>query len=431
MPVNPLLPEELLHFIWQHRLFRQQALFTTSGDPVRILCPGIYNHHDGPDFSHASIFIGITRWVGNVELHIRSSDWYRHLHHHNPKYANIILHVVFLDDKENQPFPAPCLELQQHVSKLMLRHYTALKNNAAFIPCAGLASRVPALHWMAWEERLLADRWELKMEPWQQWLLQSRFNWDEVCYLVLAEAFGLPQNTTAMLQLAQSVPWKLLLRYRHDLVLTEALLFGQAGMLACDDPDAYTQELQRHYTWLAHKHQLTPIPGSVWKWLRIRPSSFPAMRIAQLATLLHQYPRLFSTLLDMNTLSGLQAIFFVEPSPYWQTHYRLGGSEQAATATIGKQGVNNIIINAVLPLLFFYGKVCNSWYRRQLALEWLLQLPAEDNKVMKEWKKIGIYPHNALESQGLLHLKKYYCNEKKCLQCAVGTRLMMKEGIAV
>ncbi|MFB6454457.1 DUF2851 family protein [Chitinophaga sp. Hz27] len=423
MSVNPLLSEELFQFIWQHRLYSHQALKTTDGEAVTVLHPGIPNHLDGPDFTAASICIGPTRWSGNIELHISSSDWYRHAHQHDPRYANIILHVVFYHDNPDLLFPAPCLELQQHISKLLLQRYAALKLNAGFVPCHSQAARISPLHWLSWQERLLAERWELKMQRWSALLQKNCHDWESLCYHLLAEGFGQPHNASPMLEVIKQLPLTLLLRYRYNPELPEALLFGQAGLLSAKFEDPYALELQQHYRWLKHKHSLLPMPAHSWKWLRIRPSAFPTMRLAAFAALWTQRPRLFASLAEATSIDDLRQLLFVQPSPYWETHYRFDQEVETAHG-MGEQALNSLIINMVLPLRFFYGSRKGSLYLQQQSLEWLLSMPAEDNRIILKWKQSGIMPANALASQGLLHLKKYYCDEMRCLHCMIGVKLL-------
>ncbi|NSL88129.1 DUF2851 family protein [Chitinophaga sp. Mgbs1] len=424
MHVNPQLSEELFQHIWKCRLFSQDNLKTTAGGRVQVLYPGMHNHHGGPDFTAARIKIDNTLWVGQVELHLRSSDWYRHGHQHNAQYSRIILHVVFTDDMPDRPpGQAPCLELQSSVSKVLLQRYALLRHAAGFVPCAFHARHVPQLTWLSWKERLLAERWERRMADMQAWLTCNHFNWEEVCYWALAQSYGMPVNAMPFLRLAQSLPFPLLQRYRHLPLHMEALLFGQAGMLEEHVTDVYALQLQEEYRFLRHKHQLTPMSAHHWNWLRMRPSAFPTLRIAVFAALLRQSTHLFSRILEAKDLAALEHLFFIQPSPYWKQHYRFG--QPAATVRMpGKQAVQAVLINTVLPLIYLYGRQKNARYYQQLALHLLQQLPPEHNHITRQWAQIGITGDNALESQALLQLKQQYCDEKKCLQCAVGIGIL-------
>lgn len=427
--INPLLTEELFQHIWQFRLFKTASLATVDGVAVQIIHPGIHNHHAGPDFTAAKIRIGDTLWAGNVELHLRTSDWYRHGHHHNGQYTNVILHVVFEHDVVNYDTDQmpPCLALQQHIPKLLLRRYESFRQLAVFVPCEASARRVPGLIWQNWKERLLVERWERKITTFHTWLQQTGNNWEEVCYRAVAQSFGLPANASPFLQLAQSLQHTLLARHRPSLMQLEALLFGQAGMLSGTFTDEYPRQLQREYKYLRHKYKLQPIPAYSWKWLRMRPASFPTLRIAALAALLHQAPHLFSHILETESIDCLEQLFSAQPSVYWQEHYRFDGPV-SQTHCQGRLAIHNVLINTILPLLFLYGREKGQRHYQDRALQLMEKLPAEENKISNAWTKIGIEQLNALDSQALLELKQQYCDEKKCLQCAVGAKLL-REGI--
>jgi len=428
MSVNPLLTEELFQHIWQFRLFSQEGLTTVSGEKVQVVYPGQHNHHEGPDFTAARLRIGDTLWMGNVELHLKTSDWFRHGHQHNPRYSNIILHVVFEHDTTSPVAPhIPCIVLQQYIPKLLLSRYEQLRQSLRFVPCAFGAGKVPLLTWYSWKERLLAERWERKTSNMQAWLVYNKYNWEEVCYWAVAQSFGTPVNALPFLQLAQSLPHPLLIRHKPGLMQLEALLFGQAGLLNGVFIDDYPRQLQAEYYYLQHKYQLKPMAPYDWNWLRMRPSSFPSMRIATFAGLLHQSSHLFSRILETDTIRGLEQLFSVQPSGYWQTHYRFDHVTEK-TLRPGRLAVHNILINTVLPLLFLYGQQKGIREYQERALHLLSQLPAEENKITAGWQTMGVPQRCALESQALLQLKQYYCDEKRCLQCAIGTKLL-REGI--
>ncbi|WP_158563217.1 DUF2851 family protein [Chitinophaga silvatica] len=424
MFVNLPLTEELFQHIWALRLFQQDNLTTTSGESLTILSPGRINRHAGPDFEAAKIRLGSVLWIGNVELHLRTSDWFRHHHQNNPQYQRIILHVVFVHDLPSSHHPdVPCLELQQYIPKILLQRYEQLRRLSPFVPCAPIIDHLPHLTWVSWKERLLAERWERKTESFKTWLECNNYNWEEVCYWALAQSYGTPVNAMPFLQLAQSVSYKILLRYSNNLLQMEALVFGQAGMLNGSFTDSYPLELQEIYTHMQHKHQLLPISADLWNWLRVRPSAFPTIRIATFASLLQQRPRLFSKLLEAESLKELEQLFSICPSPYWHRHYRFN-QEVDSTQLPATQIVNNILINTVLPLLQLYGRIKQQTYYQQKAIDLLQQLPPEKNSITKSWKSIGVTAVNAFESQALLQLKRYYCEEKQCLKCAVGVKLL-------
>jgi hypothetical protein len=426
--VAPLLTEELFQHIWLFRLFTQTGLATVEGEPVQIIHPGYLNTHAGPDFTAARIRIGNKIWAGNVELHLRTSDWFKHGHQHNLQYQNVVLHVVFEHDVHVPGlWHIPCLELQQFIPKVLLHRYAYLKHAATFVPCANSAAKVPVLVWESWKERLLAERLERKSAVMQEWLQKNKYDWEEVCYWALARSFGSPANGELFLQLARSLPYHLLLRHRHDRMQLEALLFGQAGMLEGAFEDDYALTLQREYAFFRHKYQLQPLPGQLWKWLRMRPASFPTIRIAAFAALLHQHTHLFSQLIAFRELPLLEQWLDIPLTGYWETHYRFG-VPVAQTRRPGRMAMHNILINTVLPLLYLYGSERDSSDHLETAVRLMGELPPEDNVVIRGWEDSGVTANNAGDTQALLELKQLYCEEKRCLQCAIGARLL-RQGI--
>lgn len=421
MFVDPLFSEELLQHIWQFGLFNQHNLSTTAGEKVTIIKAGTLNRDAGPDFTAARISIGGVEWAGNVELHYRTSDWRKHGHHRNQRYDNVVLHVVFEHDADNVNIP--CLELQQRIPKMLLKRYGQLKESAAFIPCAPLLHRISEDAWLSWNGKLMRERFERKTGIFTTWLQQNHFNWEEVCFRAMAQGFGMPVNTEVFQQLAQSMPFVLLARQRQHLPRLEALLFGQSGMLSGSFKDEYPQQLQEEYRFLQHKYQLEPLPSHGWRWLRMRPSAFPTMRIACFAALLHNTPHLFSRILETENLAALEKLFFVEPSAYWEHHYRFD-IPAVRTAGIGKGSVHHILINTVIPLLHLYGRHMGLPQYQQRAVNFLRQLPPENNHIIRSWMAEDVIVGSAWDSQALLQLKQYYCEEKKCLECTVGKMLI-------
>ncbi|WP_295122245.1 DUF2851 family protein [uncultured Chitinophaga sp.] len=422
--VNPVLTEELLQYIWQAGLFNQEDLTTITGEPVRILKTGTLNRHTGPDFSGALIRIGNIIWAGHVELHLQTSGWHKHRHHLDKNYQNVVLHVVFEQDMAEERLPnMPCIELQNRVPKILLERYHHLMRTASFVPCGNMAQQAPALIWQGWKERLLAERWERKAAVFREWLQQTRYNWEEVCFRAVAQALGMPVNAAPFLQLAGSLPQQVLARHKPQLFQLEALLFGQAGLLGGALPDAYSQKLAQEFAFQQHKYQLTPMPVHLWKFLRMRPSSFPTLRIATLAAIIHQTSHLFSRILETNDITELEKLFFVQPSPYWQQHYRFGKTMDKP-AGIGTTTIRNIIINTVCPLLYLYAQHNGIPHLHLKALRFIEALPAENNHTTRSWEDLHIAIETAMDSQALLQLKTHYCDHRKCLDCAIGVKLL-------
>lgn len=422
--VTPLCPESLLQFIWYSGRFNMERLCTVTGEPLQILHPGQLNRHAGPDFTAARIRIGPLLWAGNVEVHYRTSDWRRHGHQHNPQYDKVILHVVFEHDDPSCGMPV--LELQSRVPKFLLRRYHALMDNADDLPCSRLLARVPDSVWDQWLDALSATRMERKAGVFLGWLRQTKANWEEICLRAVAACYGMPVNTEAFRELMACTPFPLISRLRHNLPALEALLFGQAGLLADNATDPYHRSLLEEYRFLQRKYGLTPMASHNWHWLRMRPSSFPTMRIACLAALLHKEQHLFSAMQDHETPAALENLLTVRPSTYWDDHYRFD-LPSVRTGAMGRQAVRHVLINAVAPLLYAYGMYLRSDAHRNRGLALWKALEPENNRILRAWAKEGIEVKTAGGSQALIELRQQYCDEKKCLDCRVGKGLLGDE----
>ncbi len=418
--------EKLLQFIWQFQYFNTHALFTTEGETMKIEKPGKPNQHQGPDFMEAMIVIGGTRWAGNVELHVLASDWYRHGHRSDIRYANIILHVVWEEDRKVYDAMShlfPTLVLQPLVSKLMLDRYRMLMENLQGIPCRRFLPALEPIAWMAWKERLAAERLERKSKEIIQRLNYCKGNWEECCWQLLAHNFGIRINAQLFEQVAVHLPYSLLARHRSNLLQVEALLFGQANLLTTKFNEAYPLSLQKEYRYLKKKYQLVTIPKQP-AFLRMRPVTFPTIRLAQLAMLVYRQPVLFSLIRDAPDLGELQKIYMVTAGHYWDTHYRFEETAQEQPKHLGKQMADILMINTVTPLLFAYGIYTGDNTCREKAVSWLLQLPKETNRITSEWAALGIASQHALDSQALIELTNHYCLNRLCLSCAAGNRIL-------
>ncbi|NDC40512.1 MAG: DUF2851 family protein, partial [Chitinophagia bacterium] len=419
--------EKLLQFLWQHTLYRSTNLKLSTGEPVTVIHPGQLNTHSGPDFTDSRIKIGATTWAGNVELHLKTSDWNKHGHQEDAAYQNIILHVVLEHDApENTSFPL--LALKGHIPEGVGEAYNKLMQQANGLPCAyGIDSIKPIVkeNWLA---RLLAERWEQKLGDWKVLLDNSVDDWRNLFYVRLAANFGFKTNSTAFLLMAQSLPQNILGRHRANLEQVEALLFGQAGMLNSDPIDDYTESLQQEYHFLRKKYALTPIPAHLWKFLRMRPANFPTVRIAQFAQLIHRSEHLFSKIIDSKSAGDIEALFHVTASSYWDTHFRFGEVHSPSyPKSLGKDSIINIIINTVAPIQFLYSLRQGAAAGREQSLELLNSIPAEKNSIITLWNQHNWIAQNAAESQALIQLHNNYCINHRCLDCAIGAALVRKE----
>lgn len=416
------MTERFLQFIWQQRCYATADLLTTAGESLTVEFPGTWNTHQGPDFLDAKIRIGSTLWAGHVELHIRSSDWQRHGHTGDRHYQNVILHVVWEDDRPGV-MEAPVLELQGRVPGRLREHYENLMNQAGFIPCGARVSEAPALVWKSWTDRLAAGRLERKTRLFETFLHASRQHWQEAAWWWLARQFGLTQNADAFEAVARSLPLALLARHRQQLVQLEALLLGQAGLLTETFTEDYALLLHREYLFLQKKYRLRPVSIPL-KFLRMRPGQFPSLRLAQLAALLHQSWPLFDRLLEAATLEELRPLLVVRANDYWHYHYRPGQASAYREKWVGETMYRQLLVNAVIPLVFAAGQYFGQPEKKERALTWLQQLSPEHNKITAGFRSLGIRSENALGSQSLLELKSEYCDRRRCLDCAVGHYLL-------
>ena len=417
--------EALLQFIWQYSLYRPSALQTVDGEPITVIHCGKLNRDAGPDFSEAKAKVGNTTLVGNIELHVKSSDWLKHGHQHDAAYKNLILHVVYENDVPSVAQNTPVLELKQHIPQDVILRYSGLMQAPQKLPCAGQHEKVKSITKEAWLSRLLAERWEQKLGDWNVLLENSAEDWRNLLYWRTAANFGFKTNAAPFLMLAQSLPLNIPTKHKDNLMQIEALLFGQAGMLEDDFTDDYPRELQREYDYLRKKYKLKPIAGHLWKFLRMRPANFPTLRIAQFAALIHKSLHLFSQLIETHSVKEISPLLDVTASSYWDTHFQFDSAqEQKSPKSLGKSSVLNIIINTIAPIQFLYAAKQGTHKLQESALQLLESVPAEKNNITRLWEENGWQSENAAQSQALLQLYNNYCSAKRCLECTIGLNII-------
>ena len=415
------MTEKLLQFIWQFGYYNNTSLFTADNEPLSILFPGSLNKNQGPDFTAARIKIGTTALAGSIELHTKTSEWKKHKHDDDENYRNVILHVVYEhDEKVNE---VPVLALSTRISKLLLERYTYLMDNAAFIPCNTSIHQVNKLVLSSWKERLLVERLSRKSTHVLQLLQQSNHHWEETFWWMLARNFGSKINCESFEAIARSISLNILAKHRSSIHQLEALLFGQANLLNEDFADEYPKLLQREYRFLQKKYNLQPVPTPVL-FLRMRPGNFPTIRLAQLAMLIYQSSHLLSKILETEKLGDLRTLFGVTANDFWHYHYTFRQASAYKKKSVGADTINNLVINTLVPVLFSYGVYHKEDKYKNKALRWLEELPEENNSITAEFVKAGINNSSAYDSQALIELKNEYCNQKKCLDCAVGNSLL-------
>ena len=416
------MTERLLQYIWQLQYYNRNELFTVDGEKLSVIFPGNINSNQGPDFLDAKIKVGDTLWVGNVELHLLSSGWEDHKHSGDKNYKNIILHVVWQDDKDLH-LPFPVLEMQSRVSKILLARYDELMNAKLFIPCETMIDTVAPITWTGWKERLLVERMQKKAAVIFDYLHSNNNHWEETFWWLIARNFGITVNSDAFEKLARSLPVSILAKHKNQVHQTEALLFGQAGLLEDEFKEAYPQMLQKEYRFYKRKYKLQPVEIPL-HFLRMRPSNFPTVRLAQLAMLVHNSTHLFSVVKETLLVSEVKKLLGVTANDYWHYHYSFDEATGYMEKKLGHQMTDAIIINTIIPILFAYGHHHKENMYKERALLWLEQIAGEKNNITKGFMELGVENNNAFDSQALIQLKNEYCTKKRCLDCAAGNKLL-------
>lgn len=423
------MSESFLHYLWQFQYFDKKELKTTAGDNLVIFKSGILNSDAGPDFSQAKLNVDGIDWAGSVEIHIMSSGWIDHGHHHDQAYENVVLHVVWEEDKpiyRNDGTSLPTLALKGRVDEQLMTKYQKLINNASVIPCEHSFRKSDSLLKLSMIDKALMKRLEDKANRVSSWLNQNNGDWEETAYQLLAANFGFKVNKEPFLQLAKALPYKIIQKHRDQPLQIEALVFGQAGFLVTKNKDEYITKLFREYEFLSRKYSLqsSQMNPAQWKYLRLRPANFPTLRLAQFATLLHSRKNIFSNLIEVVSHKDLQQFFELTPSAYWQTHYRFGKKAKRLVYNFGEESTNTVIINSVVPLLVAYGRSNDDWSFVDRAVNILQQVPTEKNRVVTLWKDLGYTSKSAFDSQGLIELYQNFCQSRQCLNCVIGSSIL-------
>jgi len=421
--------ESFLHYIWQFQYFRKDDLKTSKGEALQVFQPGIRNSNSGPDFEEAKVKIGKLEWRGSVEIHIKASGWNDHHHSADQAYEKVVLHVVWENDKTIQRTDGsimPTLELKNRVDPSLWNRYKTLFTSAESIPCATSWHKIPDIIKLSMLDKTVVQRLESKAEVVKDLLSKNNNDWEETCYQLLCRNFGFKVNAEPMLQLAHVLPYKILLKHLDKPIQIEALLFGQAGFLEKVKEDEYTIVLKREYNLLSKKYSLTTkqMNAVQWRFLRLRPANFPTVRLAQLASLLSSQKNLFSKILESTSYKRLTSLLAVDQSEYWQHHYQAGKKSKTTVPSLGKSSVQNIIINTITPLLTAYGQLHDEQGLIDRTVDVLQHIPAENNKIVREWSALGYTVTSAFDSQGLIELYNNFCMKRRCLECTVGSHII-------
>ena len=417
------MQEDFLHYLWKHKKFNVIDLKTSIGESIFIVYTGKHNYNSGPDFFAAQLKIDNQLWVGNVEIHVKSSDWYIHNHEIDKAYDNVILHVVWEHDTEvfrKKNSIIPTLELKKLVSSEALQNYKKLfSKSQKWINCENDFNGVDDFVIQNWLERLYFERLERKSIEIESLLKVNSNNWEEVLFKMLAKNFGLKVNGEAFMSMASSFDFSVLRKQQSKLISLEALFFGQSGLLNNNVEDIYVLNLVKEYNFLKQKFNLTNSNVTPLQFFRLRPLNFPTIRLSQLAMLYNEKQNLFSNIMEANSVADIYKLFNVKTTLFWETHFTFNKTAKASKKKITKSFIDLLIINTIIPLKFCYAKYQGKTMDNDI-LEIIQHIASENNNIVKKFNAFKLISKTALQSQALLQLKNEYCNKNKCLQCALG-----------
>ena len=422
------MKEDFLHYLWKFKKFDLLNLKTFNGEEITIVNVGQYLELAGPDFFNAQIVIGNQKWAGNVEIHLKSSDWYVHHHERDAAYENVILHVVWEHDTEifrSNETEIPVLELKKYVDPLTISNYQSLMTPKSWIYCEKQLKAINEFAINNWQERLFFERLERKSKPIFELLEHTNRDWEGVLFCLLAKNFGLNTNGEIFLKIAQSIPFSIIRKESFEVENLEALLMGTAGLLDAENEDNYFKDLKFRFFYLLHKYQLEKIILEPVQFFKHRPDNFPTIRLSQLANLYHSQQNLFSRISTSTSVKSIYEIFEVSVSNYWQNHYQFDKESPKKKKKLSKSFIDLIIINTIIPLQFAYAKSQGKEMSEDL-IQLLNEVASEKNVIIDKFSSFGIKSKNAFESQSLLQLKNEYCNKSRCLECAIGMELLKK-----
>lgn len=433
--------EQLVHYVWKHKLFPLTGLTTTDGQTVEVIDPGLPNRNAGPDFFNVKVKIGGTLWVGNVEIHLRSSDWYLHHHDRDPHYDNVILHVaesIDLAVKTSRGDYPPQMRLA--IPDAVRDHYQELLSTDDYPACYRIIPNLSKLMIHAWMNALQAERLEQKAHAITERLQSCNGSWELAYFVTLARNYGFGINGDAFETWAKALPLHDVGHHRDDLMQVEAFFLGQAGLLEQNSipkrylqealHDAYYQRLKTEYQYLSHKFQLHPMDANLWRFLRLRPQNFPHIRISQLANLYYEERSGLSCLLECETIKQARELLSTQVTAYWETHYMFGIESKKSEKRMTTASLDLQIINTVVPILFAYGKHKSNEKLCERAFDFLEALKAEHNHIVQMWEKVGLSVETAGDSQALIQLKKEYCDPKDCLRCRIGYEYLKAQSVS-
>lgn len=421
--------EALLQYVWNHRIFPLQSLRTTDGSTLEIIDSGLHNTDAGPDFFNAKIKIDGTLWVGNVEVHSSSADWYRHGHDKDRSYDSVILHVTAQPDcdvlrPDGQKIPQFKLECPPAV----LQHYNELCRRDEQPRCCSVVATLPVLTIHSWLTSLQVERLEQKTCDIRHRVELCDGSWEDAFFVTLSRNIGFGLNGDTFERWAYRLPLRAIGKHRDNLLQVEAFFFGMAGLLSEDLSDDYYLRLQQEFLYLSHKFQLgEPMDGYLWRRLRQRPNNFCHVRIAQLAALYHRHQNMLSQFVAVTSPVEVCKLLDVETSSYWDTHFSFSHTSPQSKKKWGANALQLIIINTLVPFLYAYGQHKGDDALCERAIRFLGELKAEDNQVVRQWAAAGLAVDTAADSQAVIQLQREYCEHRKCLHCRFGYEFLKRK----
>lgn len=421
--------EKLMQYVWQHRLWVSGRMRTTDGRRVSVVDPGLLNTGSGPDFFNAKINIDGHMWAGDVEIHVRASDWHRHGHDSDPAYGSVVLHVVGDDDcvvrrhADGEPIP----QIVMPCSPDFRRRYDSMVNNVyGELPCARELPSLPSVYISDWINALAHERLYVKSDRVLSYVEDSGGDWRNAAYITLARALGFKTNSEPFERLARALPLRRMLKHRDSPVTVEGMLFGMAGFLdgQTSNPDHYVRRMIEEYRFMSAKFGMTA-PGNMgWKMARMRPQNFPHRRLAYLAAMMFDGFSAGSKAVNVETIEEARSLFRKDLTGYWSRRYNFESEKAPDVHAMSESMIDSLVINVAVPLLHAYGVARDDDRRRERAVEMLQSIKAENNVYTRMFDRFGINCSDAYTSQALIQLRTCYCDSRKCLYCRIGHRLL-------
>lgn len=418
--------EKFLQYVWQYRLWQPEELVSTTGVKIKVLDPGWLNKDAGPDFFNAKVIIGEQEWVGNIEIHVKASDWYRHSHQYDKLYDSVILHVVAEDDESvkrlnGQIVPQVVLKYSEET----INTYKKLESCGSLdLVCANVLREIPSIYVSDWVDSLGFERLYEKVSRFNHHLADNFNDWEQALYITLSRALGFGHNGEMLERVAKSLPLSILGKHRDNLLSLEAMFMGQAALLPEESDEPYVRQMIEEYKFMSVKFSLRQPEGLAWQMGRMRPQNLPYRRLAVLAALINREPRLFGKIIDCNSLESLREIFRFELTGYWSTASSVYSHTGLSPLALSDSMIDVLLINVVSPLLYAYGEYTGEEKYRQRALDLLQMLPPEKNSIVRLFEQCGVKCDTAFQSQAIIQLRRAYCEQRKCLYCRIGHQML-------